>query len=46
MRKRSAALAAGKIRPLVYKTYPLNELPEALAAIGSRRSWGKVIVRP
>jgi len=39
-------LAAGKIRPLVYKTYPLNELPEALAAIGSRRSWGKVIVRP
>lgn len=39
-------LAAGKIRPLVYKTYPLEELPEALAALGSRRSWGKVIVRP
>jgi len=39
-------LAAGKIRPLVYKTYGLDELPEALAALGSRRSWGKVIVRP
>ena len=39
-------LAAGKIRPLVYKTYALEALPEALAALGSRRSWGKVIVRP
>ena len=39
-------LAAGKIRPLVYKTYGLDQLPEALAALGSRRSWGKVIVRP
>jgi len=41
-----ALLAAGKIRPLVYRTYALDELPEALAALGSRRSWGKVIVRP
>jgi len=39
-------LAAGKIRPLVYRTYGLDELPDALAALGSRRSWGKVIVRP
>jgi NADPH2:quinone reductase len=39
-------LKAGKIRPLVYKTYGLDELPDALAALGSRRSWGKVIVRP
>jgi NADPH:quinone reductase len=39
-------LAGGKIRPLVYKTYGLDELPDALAALGSRRSWGKVIVRP
>jgi NADPH2:quinone reductase len=41
-----ALLAAGKIRPLAYRTYGLAELPEALAALGSRRSWGKVIVRP
>jgi NADPH2:quinone reductase len=41
-----ALLAEGKIRPLVYRTYGLDELPEALAALGSRRSWGKVIVRP
>jgi NADPH2:quinone reductase len=39
-------LAEGKIRPLVYRTYGLDELPDALAALGSRRSWGKVIVRP
>jgi len=41
-----ALLAEGKIRPLVYRTYGLDELPDALAALGSRRSWGKVIVRP
>lgn len=38
--------AAGKIRPVIYKTYSLDELPAALAALGGRRSYGKVIVRP
>jgi NADPH2:quinone reductase len=41
-----ALLAEGKIKPLVYRTYGLDELPDALAALGSRKSWGKVIVRP
>jgi len=41
-----ALLGEGKIKPLVYRTYGLDELPDALAALGSRRSWGKVIVRP
>jgi NADPH2:quinone reductase len=36
--------AAGKIRPVIYKTYPLEELPAALAALGGRRSYGKVVV--
>ncbi len=36
----------GKIRPVIYRTYPLEELPAALSALGSRRSHGKVIVTP
>lgn len=36
----------GKIRPVIFKTYPLEELPEALAALGSRQTFGKVVVTP
>ena len=38
--------AAGKIRPVIYKNYPLEELPDALAALAGRRTIGKVIVTP
>jgi NADPH2:quinone reductase len=38
--------AAGQIRPVIYKSHSLDELPEALAALGSRRSYGKVVVAP
>ena len=38
--------AEGKIRPVVYRGYPLAELPAALAALGSRQSWGKIVVTP
>lgn len=37
---------AGKIRPLVHAAYPLEKLPDALAALGGRRTWGKVVVVP
>ena len=37
---------AGKIAPVVYRTYPLEALPEALEALGSRRTYGKVIITP
>ena len=37
---------AGKIKPLVWKTYPLERAGEALEALGSRRSWGKIAVAP
>jgi NADPH2:quinone reductase len=37
---------AKKIAPVVYRAYPLGELPAALAALGSRESYGKVVVRP
>jgi NADPH2:quinone reductase len=36
----------GKIRPVIYGSYPLEEVPAALEALGSRRTHGKVIVAP
>ncbi len=36
----------GKIAPVVYRSYPLEAVPEALEALGSRRSYGKVIITP
>jgi NADPH2:quinone reductase len=36
----------GKIAPVIWKTFPLDQLPAALEALGSRQSWGKVIVTP
>ena len=36
----------GKIRPVIYKSYSLEELPQALAALGGRKTYGKVIVAP
>jgi NADPH2:quinone reductase len=38
--------AEGKIKPLIYREYPLAEVSSALAALGSRQSWGKVILTP
>jgi NADPH2:quinone reductase len=37
---------AGSIRPVVFASYPLDEVPAALEALGSRRTFGKVIVAP
>ena len=37
---------AGRIRPVIFATYPLEELPAALEALGGRKTWGKVIVSP
>ncbi len=35
-----------KIDPVIWKTFPLDQLPAALEALGSRQSWGKVVVTP
>ena len=35
-----------KIDPVIYRAYPLAELPAALEALGSRQSYGKVVVTP
>jgi len=36
----------GKIAPVVWKTFPLAELPAALESLESRASYGKIVVRP
>jgi NADPH2:quinone reductase len=38
--------AAGRIRPVIYKTYALEDLPSALADLGSRKTYGRLIVSP
>jgi NADPH2:quinone reductase len=36
----------GAIEPVIFGRYPLDQVPVALAALGGRRSYGKVIVTP
>jgi NADPH2:quinone reductase len=38
--------AEGRVRPLIFRRHPLAELPAALEALASRRTWGKVVVAP
>ena len=38
--------AAGKIAPLVSATYPLTEAEQALNALGSRKTTGKLVLIP
>lgn len=35
----------GKIKPLIYDSYSFEEVPDALQQLGSRKTWGKLIVR-
>jgi NADPH2:quinone reductase len=36
----------GHVKPLIYKTYTLDDLPTALSDLGSRKTYGKLIVTP
>jgi NADPH:quinone reductase-like Zn-dependent oxidoreductase len=36
----------GKITPLVYKTFPLSDAPEAMATMERREHFGKIVLRP
>ena len=36
----------GRIDPVIYRSYGLDQVPAALEALGSRASYGKVIVAP
>jgi NADPH2:quinone reductase len=35
-----------KIRPVIFKTYALEDLPVALAELATRKTYGKLIVTP
>jgi len=37
---------AGQIKPVIYRTYPLDDLPTALGALASRQTHGKIIITP
>src|SRR5262245_31913967 len=39
-----ALVADGRLRPVIFKTYPLRDAAQALAAIASRESYGKVVL--
>ena len=38
--------AAGRIRPVIYKRYSLDEVAVALAELGARKTYGKAIITP
>jgi NADPH:quinone reductase-like Zn-dependent oxidoreductase len=35
---------AGRIKPVIDKTFPLAEVPEALRRLGEGRSLGKIVI--
>jgi NADPH2:quinone reductase len=46
MRALLALHEKGAIRPEIYRSYPLAQAGEALVALGSRGTWGKVVLAP
>jgi NADPH2:quinone reductase len=36
----------GKIDPLIFKTVPFEEVPEALELLGNRNTYGKIVTKP
>jgi NADPH:quinone reductase-like Zn-dependent oxidoreductase len=37
-------LEAGKVTPVIDKTYPLSETPEAFRYLDTGHAWGKVVI--
>lgn len=35
---------AGRMSPVIWKTYSLEELPDALTALEGRKTWGKLVI--
>lgn len=42
----SEMYADGRIRPIVSQTFPLRDAPTALAALGARKTTGKIVLLP
>jgi NADPH2:quinone reductase len=36
----------GSIKPLIYKEFPFEEVPQALELLATRKTWGKLVVKP
>jgi NADPH2:quinone reductase len=36
----------GRIKPLISKTYTLDEVPQALTDMAARRVTGKIVIKP
>ncbi|GGE12442.1 oxidoreductase [Marinithermofilum abyssi] len=45
-RELMALYEQGAIRPVLYKEFPFEELPQALDLLADRKTWGKLIVKP
>ncbi len=41
-----ALYSDGRIRPEIFQTYPLEKVPDALEALGSRKTYGKLVITP
>jgi NADPH:quinone reductase-like Zn-dependent oxidoreductase len=37
-------IEAGKVTPVIDRTYPLSEVPEAMGYVGEGRAQGKVVI--
>jgi NADPH:quinone reductase-like Zn-dependent oxidoreductase len=37
-------IEAGKVTPVIDKTYPLSEVPKAIGYVGDGRAQGKVVI--
>jgi NADPH2:quinone reductase len=37
---------AGTVKPVIYKRYSLDEVPVALTELGSRKTYGKLVITP
>jgi len=46
LRELLAWINEGKIRPLISRSYSLDEVPQALRDLGERRVHGKVVILP
>jgi NADPH2:quinone reductase len=41
-----ALYSDGRIVPEIFETYPLEKVPDALEALGSRKTYGKLVITP